>query len=226
MNWWESDRFSLSWQKELDKKTQLCLEWLTKEFSNKSQARIGILGFGFGREAKAISKQFSPSLELQLLGFDINQTRFSQAQQKMSDQALAQTSFICASIHEIPVADNSLDATVCLETMMHADNFAQALSELIRTTKPNGYIVFNCNISHGPISDYLRFLLTHGPLRSFQRLKERIFRTADNSAIRTYFHPEETLEKLITNLDSADLIQSQSFLNGLDQVFVLQKRSS
>ncbi len=43
--------------------------------------------------------------------------------------------------NRLPFEDNFFDLTVCMEGLKHLSNLSQAISELRRVTKPNGYIL-------------------------------------------------------------------------------------
>lgn len=53
---------------------------------------------------------------------------------------------INAAVQNLPFHDNEFDATICTETLEHAPDLKQCISELHRVTKPNGAIIITVPI--------------------------------------------------------------------------------
>ncbi len=70
---------------------------------------------------------------------------------------------IVGDIHNMPFADNSLDAIICMAVLEHIENPIKACDELYRTLKPGGYclaqapFLFYYHPEKGYYNDYWRF---------------------------------------------------------------------
>lgn len=73
-----------------------------------------------------------------LIGLDINQTIFAEAQKKYRDME-----FIEGTANNIPLPDKSVDVVTAFFVMYHAENIPKALQEISRVLKDNGKVVFS-----------------------------------------------------------------------------------
>ncbi len=66
-------------------------------------------------------------------------------------------------IHELPLADNSVDAIICISVLEHVEEPQKAVRELYRVLKPGGYcyiyapFLFYYHPERGYYGDYYRF---------------------------------------------------------------------
>ena len=129
-------------------------------------------------------------------------------------------------MNNTPIADNKLDATLCLETMMHSDNPELTLRELTRVTKPGGIIIFNMSTSLGAVNNFVKMLQIEGLPRVINRFRERVVRDKDSSSARTQLQTREQIEKLVTNNEHTQLEIFSTYLKGLSTYIVLRKTTN
>ena len=107
---------------------------------------------------------------------------------------------IIGDIHQMPFADNSLDAIVCAAVLEHVENPILAAKELFRTLKPGGYcyiyvpFLYYYHIPEsGLYKDYWRF--TEDGLRSIFKDFSSIEVQPIRGAIETWFHLNPITQK-------------------------------
>lgn len=181
---------------------------------------IGIVGFGFGRETELLLQQ---GVKAKIFGLDINHSRFSEAKRIRPDLFSDHFNPIAASMNSIPFADETFDATLCLETMMHSDDPVKTLRELARITKPDGVIIFNMSTTSGTVNNFLKMLCVEGLPRIIGRFKERILQNGDSSSVRTRLYTREQIENLVQNNEHTQVVETNSYLKGLSTYIVLRK---
>ena len=70
---------------------------------------------------------------------------------------------IVGDIHNMPFADNSIDAIICISVLEHVENPIKAFEEIYRVLKPGGYcfiyvpFLFYYHAEKGYYADYWRF---------------------------------------------------------------------
>ncbi len=100
---------------------------------------------------------------------------------------------IVGDIHDLPFADNSKEAILCLAVLEHVENPIKAVEELFRVLQPGGKLLiyvpflFYYHADKGYYGDYWRF--THDTLEMFARP----FSTHEIKEVRL---PVETLVRL------------------------------
>jgi SAM-dependent methyltransferase len=111
---------------------------------------------------------------LRALGYDV-------VQADINDE---RSEFIYANMErELPFADDSFDVVLCLEGIEHVTTQQQLLKELVRVTRPGGWIVISTpNISN--FYSRLTFLFTG----HFHQFDPRNFGFAESEAIFDKFH--------------------------------------
>lgn len=65
---------------------------------------------------------------------------------------------IVGDIHQLPFADSSLDAVICLAVLEHVEEPAKAMKEIYRVLKPGGYAFI-----------YVPFLYYYHPMKNYYR---------------------------------------------------------
>jgi SAM-dependent methyltransferase len=73
--------------------------------------------------------------------------------------------FYEADLHDLPLADDSVDVVVCALALSHVPDLSQALTELVRVLRPNGHLVISD--SRGLIGDIGLPLVKIGPDGTF-----------------------------------------------------------
>ena len=66
-----------------------------------------------------------------------------------------------ADLHDLPLADDSVDLVVCAHALTHVPDLAPAFAELVRVLRPNGHLVVSD--SRGLIGDLSPPLVRRGP---------------------------------------------------------------
>ena len=122
---YDADRFSNTYGKYIHRQE---VKLLTKLLSAAGEKIID-LGCGTGRLTSFAT-----------IGIDGSKEMLAIAQAKFNDKQ-----FICATIDDIPLADNSIDTIYSLHVFMHLSNEAAlaGFTEIARILKPGGKLIFD-----------------------------------------------------------------------------------
>jgi ubiquinone/menaquinone biosynthesis C-methylase UbiE len=96
------------------------------------------------------------SLGHEVIGVDTSPEMLARAREKVPDGEFHE-----ADLHDVPLADDSVDLVVCAIALSHVANLAQALAELVRVLRPSGHMVVSD--SCGLIGDIGLPLVRIGP---------------------------------------------------------------
>jgi len=96
------------------------------------------------------------SLGHTVIGVDTSPEMLARARAKVPDGTFHE-----ADLHDLPLADDSVDLVVCAIALSHVADLAQALTELVRVLRPNGHLVISD--SRGLIGDIGLPLVRVGP---------------------------------------------------------------
>ena len=91
-----------------------------------------------------------------VIGVDTSPEMLARAREKVPDGEFHE-----ADLHELPLADDSVDLVVCAVALAHVPDLARALTELVRVLRPNGHLVISD--SRGLIGDIGLPLVKIGP---------------------------------------------------------------
>jgi ubiquinone/menaquinone biosynthesis C-methylase UbiE len=86
------------------------------------------------------------SLGHRVIGVDTSPEMLARAREKVPEGEFHQ-----ADLHDVPLADDSVDLVVCAIALSHVADLGQALAELVRVLRPNGQLVISD--SRGLIGD-------------------------------------------------------------------------
>jgi len=96
------------------------------------------------------------SLGHEVIGVDTSPEMLARAREKVPEGE-----FYEADLHELPLADDSVDLVVCAIALSHVADLGRALAELVRVLRPNGHLVISD--SRGLIGDIGFPLVRIGP---------------------------------------------------------------
>jgi ubiquinone/menaquinone biosynthesis C-methylase UbiE len=96
------------------------------------------------------------SLGHEVIGVDTSPEMLARAREKVPEGAFHE-----ADLHDVPLADDSVDLVVCAIALSHVANLDQALAELVRVLRPDGHLVISD--SRGLIGDIGLPLVRVGP---------------------------------------------------------------
>jgi ubiquinone/menaquinone biosynthesis C-methylase UbiE len=96
------------------------------------------------------------SLGHDVIGVDTSPEMLARAREKVPEG-----DFYEADLHEVPLADDSVDLVVCAIALSHVPDLARALTEFVRVLRPNGHLVISD--SRGLIGDVGFPLVRIGP---------------------------------------------------------------
>jgi ubiquinone/menaquinone biosynthesis C-methylase UbiE len=99
--------------------------------------RLLDVGCGTGDDARMLAALVAPSGEV--VGVDGSQIMIDEARRRGTGGLPVR--FEVANAHKLPFADASFDGSRCDRTFMHLEDPLQALSEMVRVTKPGGRVV-------------------------------------------------------------------------------------
>jgi len=102
---------------------------------------------------------------------DINEAALDISRERVVKFSLEQPGYVAFDVHQIPFADESLDAVVVLEALHHFPDYDRALAEIHRVLKPGG--VFYSQEPNGL-----------NPLRRLSEVRDRLRGTVEKSFFR------------------------------------------
>jgi ubiquinone/menaquinone biosynthesis C-methylase UbiE len=123
-------------------------EWWNRDFLNLMRQRIGLgtaetvldVGIGAGHWSSLFLDV--PGGAFDLTGVDLETHWLLQAEETLSrHHGIAQFHPVAGLAQALPLPDNSFDLVTCQTVLMHCTDPQTALKELIRATKPGGWIV-------------------------------------------------------------------------------------
>jgi ubiquinone/menaquinone biosynthesis C-methylase UbiE len=100
--------------------------------------------------------EYLASLGHTVIGVDTSPEMLARARVKVPDGT-----FFESDLHDVPLADNSVDLVVCAIALSHVADLALALAELVRVLRPSGHLVISD--SRGLIGDIGLPLVRVGP---------------------------------------------------------------
>jgi ubiquinone/menaquinone biosynthesis C-methylase UbiE len=86
------------------------------------------------------------SLGHKVIGVDTSPEMLARARDKVPDGEFHE-----ADLHDVPLADDSVDLVVCAIALVHVPDLGRALAEFVRVLRPNGHLVISD--SRGLIGD-------------------------------------------------------------------------
>jgi ubiquinone/menaquinone biosynthesis C-methylase UbiE len=150
------------------------------------------IGCGDGDRTIRIAKYYNVSMS-NVHGLDYNVDSITTCKKVFNANS------IDLETDDIPYKDNTFDLVICNQVLEHLNNYKKTISEAIRVTKNEGYIVFGIpNLAHLINRIYLLF--------GFQPLCIHL----DSSHVRSFTH--RNFVKLLNSLESARLIDCKGSL--------------
>ena len=150
------------------------------------------IGCGNGDRTIRIAKYYNVSMS-NVHGLDYNVDLMTTCKKAFN------ASSIDLETDAIPYKDNTFDLVICNQVLEHLKNYKKTISEAIRVTKNEGYIVFGIpNLAHLINRIYLLF--------GFQPLCIHL----DSSHVRSFTH--RNFVKLLNSLESVRLIDCKGSL--------------
>ncbi|MCX6786150.1 MAG: class I SAM-dependent methyltransferase [Candidatus Komeilibacteria bacterium] len=132
------------------------LSEIVKSFSFKNSERILDAGCGEGHLLKLFKEKNS---RLELYGADVTLVALAKAQERVPE-----AKFLFGDISEkLDYPDNFFDAVVITEVLEHIYHYPQALAELKRLVKPNGFLLIT--FPNEPLFIFLRFIFGRRPIK-------------------------------------------------------------
>jgi ubiquinone/menaquinone biosynthesis C-methylase UbiE len=181
------------------------------------------VGCGIGVGPAYIAKRF----ECRVMAVDISEKMLSWAEQRAhSEGVLDRVSFRQADINELPFEDDCFDAVIVESVLAFVEDKEAAIRELIRVTKPGGYVGLNeCYWEQTPTHK----LLSHSVYIGTAIISEAEWRTIweivplDEQVIQTY-----SLEAKREVRDRIDWIGWRYILSAWGRIFkmLFKDRSS
>ncbi|MGQ9848373.1 MAG: class I SAM-dependent methyltransferase [Bacteroidales bacterium] len=90
---------------------------------------------------------FLSQLGYNITAFDISDAMLEIAKSKQ----IKQTKFIKADVHKLPFDTEQFDLVVSITMLEFVSNIEQAIQEMYRVLKPNGWLVLGCLNLHSPL---------------------------------------------------------------------------
>jgi sterol 24-C-methyltransferase len=113
-------------------------EQLSIKLSLKAGSRVLDAGCGEGNVAVYLAKNHGLKVDgIDLLDFNVTNAKANAASKNQSKNV----TFQVGTYMQLPFANDSFDAVYTMETLVHAPDYRQALSEFFRVLKPGGKLV-------------------------------------------------------------------------------------
>lgn len=125
--------------------TQDLRNYLYKQIDFSKINQILDVGCGTG----ALLPELSTHSAGRLYGLDININHL-----KFAAKISSPTQLVCSDGHEMPFSDSSFDLTLCHFLLLWVQRAAQVLTEMIRVTKPRGYVMALAEPDYGGRIDF------------------------------------------------------------------------
>jgi 2-polyprenyl-3-methyl-5-hydroxy-6-metoxy-1,4-benzoquinol methylase len=133
--WWRKEMWDPVLRLYFDK--QLNYVSSLSEWKHKSVLDAGT---GFGRIARALAL-----LGARVHGVDISMDMIELARSNNEDLSESIISLQRGDIERLPFRNESFDAVVCMETLMHVPDPRTAIKELSRVARPGGIVILGIN---------------------------------------------------------------------------------
>ena len=168
----------------------------------KPDMTIADIGCGNGRLIASLPNT------TKYIGVDVSEKLLQQAQKRHPDKT-----FITGSLLEIPLGENSIDATFCIASLHHIPSYKlreKSVNELYRITKPGEYVFITVwNLWQ---KKYLKNIIkalfekaTFGPYEyndlfiSWQHKINRYYHAFTKRELRSLLEKKFTIEKIFTS---------------------------
>ncbi|MGR3279177.1 methyltransferase domain-containing protein [Acaryochloris marina NIES-2412] len=172
---------------------------LTYDLIAEPGASLLDVGCGTGEDAVALAERVGP--EGKVIGLDSSEALIQEARKRANDKNLS-LKFLVGDVHNLKLADNSMDGCRADRLFMHIFNRLQALGEMIRVTKAGGRILVREPDWDTLIVDHIHRDLTREILRL--HFDQVIRHTASGGELYRIFH-HAGLEKIAV-ADTSTLI--------------------
>ena len=130
------DQLAPTWDKELTGERLNCLRNIVKELDIEPGYYVLDIGSGTGVLLPFLSAELGE--EGKIVALDFSAEMLGQAKAKNFQPIVG---FAQADVLAIPLADNSVDLTICNSVFPHFDDKARALKEIARVLRNNGRLV-------------------------------------------------------------------------------------
>ena len=117
---------------KFENETNFLINTIAEQMSTKMNEDSVVLDFGCGMGR--VSKELVKTFDCSVLGFDISESMKTFATLYVSNPRKFKT------ISEMP-ADNSVDVSLAVFVLQHVENPQQEIEKIVKTLKPNGYLV-------------------------------------------------------------------------------------
>jgi ubiquinone/menaquinone biosynthesis C-methylase UbiE len=126
------------WQSHIDNVFQL----INRELTHFKPKNFLDVGCGSGDRTRQVANHFQIQSE-NVYGVDYNHTLVSQCQEIFNAQQLD------LEIEDLPFDDGCFDLVICNQVLEHLKNEQGAIENIVRVTKPQGYILIGIpNLAH------------------------------------------------------------------------------
>ena len=119
---------------ELRRRKEIVFTFIEKINSEKIN-RVLDLGCGAGQYLVQLS-----SMDFECFGADISEEMLKITREKFIFHQIKDVTLINSDCYELPIEDNYFDLIICIGVLEYLDDETQALLEMKRTMKPDGYV--------------------------------------------------------------------------------------
>ena len=143
--WTERFKVQAGWTKETR-------EYIYKKVNLKRSDEIIDVGCGTGEIALEIARDYG----VKISGIDINPTMVEICEKRFRENKL-DGEFKVADAKKLPYSNDSFDITYCSFLLLWIDKPETVIKEMVRVTKPNGYVIALAEPDYGGKIDHPEF---------------------------------------------------------------------
>lgn len=120
----------------------------------KLEGELDCLEIGCGNGA--VSKYFAGKYHSDVVGTDVDPEQIELAQEGIAE--IPNVRFLVADATSLPFEDNRFDVVMSFQVMHHISNWLDAMGEVSRVLRPNGYFIYADLIYPELLAKFGRFL--------------------------------------------------------------------
>lgn len=184
----EFDRWAQNgWGTELERDNRFLMEFAVNLLELRPGARVLDLSCGSGLATRMIAQRLATNIGGQVTGLDISSKMLELARDASRDYS--NVHYIQGSADAMPIADESLDELVCVESLYYYPEQERALNEIYRVMTHQGrvYLVLRLYLDNPYADEFLSHLSIPAHVRSMGQyvsmLAEQGFRDVKASRV-------------------------------------------
>lgn len=129
---------------------------LSKKMMEMVELKEHLLDIGCG--SGAVSSYFAETYAATITGIDVDKEEIRKAQSRTNGLPIH---FLQADATHLPFKDETFDVVTCFDVLHHIKTWKNALKEIKRVLKPNGYLIYT-DVCYSQLMAKMRELFDYG----------------------------------------------------------------